>query len=224
MQSGAVNHAACAPPMCSLRGAATYGKWYERDVLHPHSCTQPQHRTTEQPPGEPRGTTMRLHQHFILMDLYEATHWLRNYHFVFPQINNSWDCGCLLVFCNVGIWILHSEAEFTRIQPGTSLCVQSLFGSRMQRAAGLDRGWGKREECIWILSPCGVTVDRDGSRSEWGQRWSNTSSHYWAWGWQLFGLHRYCCCFFMILHVSLHTHISPRKCHVDLRWWNGWVI
>lgn len=62
------------------------------------------------------------------------------------QLLALWVFACF--FCNVGVWILQSEAEFTRIQPGTSLCFHSLFGSRMQRAAGLDRGWGKWAECI----------------------------------------------------------------------------
>ncbi len=64
-------------PMCSLRGAATYGYWYGRDdsVLHPHTYTQAQHRTSEQPPAEPREKSWRPHQHIILMDLYPTTDW-----------------------------------------------------------------------------------------------------------------------------------------------------
>lgn len=103
--------------------------------------------------------------------------------FCFPHTHtrithNCCDRGCLVVYCNVGVWILQSETEFTRMEGDTSLRVSSLLVSRMQRTAGSDRGWGKLAECVWVLSPCGVIVDRDGSRSGWGQRRGNTSSHH----------------------------------------------
>lgn len=219
--------------MCSLRGAATYGYWYWRDdsVLQPHTYTQAQHRQDNR-------TTSCWAQRKKLKAA--STHhsdgsipndWLTcvwNDHFVSPRHTwitpNCWDCGCLVVYCNVGVWILPSETEFTRMEHGTSLCVRSLLVSRMQRAGGLDRGWGKWAECVWVLSPCGVIVDRDGSRSGWGQWRGDTSSYHRTRGWQLFGLHRYCCCFPMILNVSLHTYITPGKCQVDPSWRNDFGL
>lgn len=105
------------------------------------------------------------------------------------------------------------------MHPSTSLCVHSLFLSRMQSVAGLDWGWGKWEECFWVLSPCDVIVDRDGSCSEWGQRRGNTGPHHRTWGWQLFGLYRYCSCFLMILNESLCANVSLGKCQAGLRQW-----
>lgn len=112
----------------------------------------------------------------------------------------------------VGVGLLQSKPESTRTQQGTSLCVHFLFLSRMQRAAGLDRGWGKWAECFWVLSPCGVVVDRDGSCSERGQRGGNAGSHHPTRGWQLLGLHRYRYCRFLVIHhTSLRTSISLEK-------------
>lgn len=218
--------------MCSHWGTATYGYWYGRDgsVLHSHTCTQAQHRTTGQPPAEPREKqkTASIHP----SDGSTPNHWLtRNHHLVSPThtnriIHNYWDCGCLVAYCNVGVWVLQPKTEFTRMEPSTSLCVRSLPMSGMQRAGGLDHGWGKWAKCVWVLSPCGVIVDRDGSHSGRGQWRGNTSSNHRTWGWQLFGLHRYCCCFPMILHVSFVAHRYNQQeilSWTKLKYWL-WVI
>lgn len=218
MQSGIVNHAECAlalPPLscpCVPLGVQPLMAINTREVFCTHTFTlKPntgqQSNLLVSPEKQPKGCINTSFWWISMKRMIDAS--LKSFQIIIiTQIHNCWDCGCLLVSCNVGVWILRSETEFTRMQPSTSLCVHSLFLSRMQRAAGLDRGWGKWAECIRVLSPCGVIVDRDGSRSERGQRRGNTSSHHRTWGWQLFGLHRYCCCFLMILNVSLHTYIS----------------
>lgn len=98
IQSGVVNHAECALtflsvlPMCSLRGAVTYGYRHGRDdsVLHPHTYTQAPHRTTSQPPAEAWEKSWRL-QDSILMLFSTETHILD-----YTQQLGLWIFGCLL--------------------------------------------------------------------------------------------------------------------------------
>ena len=211
MLCGVVNHAECAPALpplscpCAPLGvqplmAIDTGEmtlFYTRTLtLKPNTGQQ------EQPPAEPREKSWRwwIQTRQLIDTCPKSFRWITH---------NCWDFGCLLVYCNVGVWILQSETEFKRLETGLSLRVRFLPVSRMQRAGGTDRGWGQWAECVWVLSPCGVIVDRDGSRSGWGQRSGNTGSHDRTWGWQLFGLHRYCCCSFPMTvdNVSLHTFI-----------------
>lgn len=103
------------------------------------------------------------------------------------------------------------------LRPSTSLCVYCLPASGMQRDRDLDHGGEKWAQCVWVLSPCGVIVDRDGSASGRGQRRANASPHRRTRGRQLFGLHRYCCCFPMILDVMCVTYPSRLFTFWDLK-------
>lgn len=180
----------------------------ERDVLHPHLSPTQNNRTTSywaqrnnlKAPSADRPDGSASTDGYLKSFCYTAV-------------------GTVDFYCNVAVWILHSGTQFTKMHPSASLCVHSLLLSRMQRVAGLGWGWGKWDQCFRVLSPCNVIVDRDGSCSEWGQRRGNNGPHHRTWGWQLFGLHRYCSCFLMILNESLCTNVCLWKCQAGLRQW-----
>lgn len=214
MQSGAVNHAECAlalPRLSCQSAPIGVQPLMAIDMVemalvyttHLHSSPTQDNRTTScwaQTRAEDCISTSFwwIYTQPLIEEKLSHTNWITSFGIV----------GCLVACWDVGVWVLQPDTECTSKDLCTSLRVRSLPMSGMQRAGGLDLGWGKWAKCVWVLSPCGVIVDRDGSRSGRGQRRGNTSSHHWTWGWQLFGLHRYCCCFPTILPVFVNSRVE----------------
>lgn len=137
IQSGVVNHAQCALallsvlPMCSLRGAATYGHWHGSDdcfiPTHFHSSPTQDNNTTSCWGQREKMKTARLNANGSMLKEWLTRYWIWNCCFI-QQRHTYWiiTFGIMAIWLFTAMWVFKFCSQRQNLQ-GWSPTFLSMF-------------------------------------------------------------------------------------------------